>query len=152
MNTAARPRTMQAAFVAELLEDAGRIVERAEQLPALVDGVETRLTRSADALNDAGERYRQAVTTFTNEAKAELATQQDMHQATAARAAAKLLDDSRQAMHEAARAAFNIEAAQAMNQGAARSSRTPWTAVLTHCAAAAVASLGTALFFLTVMR
>lgn len=152
MNTAARPRTMQAALVAELLEDAGRIVARAEQLPALVEGVETRLTRSADALNDAGERYRLAVTTFTNEAKTELASQQDMHQATAARAAAKLLDDSRQAMHEAARAAFNIEGTHRAQRSPAPAARPLWVAVLSHCAAAAVAALGTALFFITAMR
>lgn len=152
MNTAARPRTMQAALVAELLEDASRVVARAEQLPALVEGVELRLTKSADALNDAGERYRLAVATFTNEAKAELASQQDMHQAAAANVAARLLDESRQSMHEAARAAFNIAGTQAAQRGPTNTTRTLWVPILSHCAAAAMSALATALFFVLYTR
>ena len=67
------PRTAREALIAEMLGDLDLLLARVEALPALVDTAEERLTSTVTALDNAGDKYRMAITAFTEQAKTELA-------------------------------------------------------------------------------
>lgn len=61
------PRTAKEALLAELLGDVDTLLERLEK-------ADQGIRQTVAVLNDADERYRQAVSMFTEQAKAELGT------------------------------------------------------------------------------
>lgn len=67
-----RYTTIGEAFFAEILGDIDGLLKRIEHLPTIVDRCEERLSRKAARLEEAGTRYGQAVSGFTQEAKTEL--------------------------------------------------------------------------------
>ena len=68
----ASPRTAREALFAEILGDLDSMLTRIENLPKLVENCEERLSTKAAALESAGEKYGQAVSAFTEQAKEEL--------------------------------------------------------------------------------
>ena len=66
------PRTAREALIAEMLGDLDTLLARVEALPALVTTAEERLTSTVTALDNAGDKYRMAITAFTEQAKTEL--------------------------------------------------------------------------------
>ena len=101
------PRTTREALIAELLGDLDALYARAERLPLAVAECEAKLNGTVTALNEAGDKYRLAVTAFTEQARTELT---EYLQRKAGDVAAKTVEEQRAALHEAARAAFRSEA------------------------------------------
>lgn len=66
------PRTAKEALLAEMLGDMDNLLTRIENLPQLIENCEKRLSAAATTLESAGEKYGQAVSSFTNQAKGEL--------------------------------------------------------------------------------
>lgn len=66
------PRTAREALIAEMIGDLDVLLARSEALPALVSAAEENIARTVAALADAGDKYRMAVTAFSEQAKAEL--------------------------------------------------------------------------------
>jgi hypothetical protein len=66
------PRTTREALVAELLGDIDGLLRRAETMPDRLESVAARLISAAQALDDAGSRYRGVVNEFTGEATSQL--------------------------------------------------------------------------------
>ena len=65
-------RTIGEAYFDVVLKDVHDLIRRIEYLPAIVDESEKKLSRQAAILAEAGNRYGQAVSGFTEEAKTEL--------------------------------------------------------------------------------
>jgi hypothetical protein len=101
-------RTAREALIAEMLGDIDGLMARIESIPAIVAGAEEKIAGTVAALNEAGDKYRLAVTAFTEQAKAELSEHLDRQQA---RIAANTVEEQRAAIQEAARLAFRKEAA-----------------------------------------
>ena len=100
------PRTAREALMAELLGDMDALLERVEALPGQVTASEERLAASVAALEEAGDRFRLAVTAFTEQAKTELSDYLDRK---AGEAADRTVAEQRAALEEAARAVFRSE-------------------------------------------
>jgi len=64
--------TMRDALFAEMLGEVDDLLRRIEHLPGIVDSCEKRLANHAAMLAEAGDRYGQAVSGFTQAAKTEL--------------------------------------------------------------------------------
>ena len=106
------PRTAREALMAELLGDMDELLARVEALPGQVETSEQRLGQSVAALDAAADRFRVAVTAFTEQAKTELAEYLDRQ---ASSAAEKTVSEQRAALEEAARAVFRSESAVLRN-------------------------------------
>lgn len=100
-------QTVREALIAELLGDVDAIMARIEAMPATLAGAEDRVAATVAALNEAGDKYRLAVTAFTEQAKAELSEHLDRQQA---KIAASRIEEQTAAIEEAARLAFRKEA------------------------------------------
>ncbi|MDR2031382.1 MAG: hypothetical protein LBP86_03790 [Azoarcus sp.] len=100
------PRTSREALIAELLGDLDGLLARVEALPALIADMEKTLAETTFALENASDKYRMTVTTFTEQAKIDLAEYFDRKAAQAAQTACKTLAEQQTALYEAARAAF----------------------------------------------
>ena len=109
------PRTTREALIAEMLGDLDLLLARVEALPALVASAEERLTSTVTALDNAGDKYRMAITAFTEQAKTELAEYLDRK---TIEVSSKTVEEQRAAIQEAARVAFRSEASdKAANLG-----------------------------------
>jgi hypothetical protein len=131
-------------LIAELLGDIDGLLTRIEALPATVEG---KLASAIAALNDAGDKYRLAVTAFTDQAKADLSEYLDRKTAQATQAAAKTVEDQRAVLREIVRTAFRSEASdEAVSLGAALSEaarefrRSMWSRLMEHAVTALIAS------------
>jgi hypothetical protein len=144
----AGPRTTREALIAELLGDVDALLARVEQLPHAVREAEATLRGTVTALEDAGDKYRMAVTAFNEQAKAELTQHLDRK---AAEVTSKTVDEQRAALQSAARSAFasvasenaaqlNIRLDRAINQFR-RSNKLRW---IEHGMTALLASVLTA--------
>lgn len=152
----AAPNTAREALIAEMLGDLDSIIQRAERLPAIVDAAEGKLTATATAIENAGDKYRMAVTVFNEQAKAELSEYLDRK---TTQAVAKTLEESKSAMQDAARLAFRSEASEkAANLGlvladAAKLFRhSMWSRILEHAITALIASALTSGFVYLLLR
>jgi|APEBP8051072974_1049382.scaffolds.fasta_scaffold00683_9 hypothetical protein len=115
-------RTAREALIAEMLGDIDGLMARIESMPAIVAGAEEKIAGTVAALNEAGDKYRLAVTAFTEQAKAELSEHLDRQQA---RIAANTVEEQTAAIQEAARLAFRKEAgSEAAALGAALATAT----------------------------
>ena len=103
------PRTSREALIAQMLEELDGLLGRAEQLPESIAQAEARVAVSVRILNEAGDRYRLAVTAFTEEAKTVLA---EYVQHKAKEAADSTVERHRTALQEAALAALRCRDSQ----------------------------------------
>lgn len=145
------PRTAREALIAEVLGDLDGLLTRVEALPAMVAGAEGRLSGTVAALEEAGDKYRLAVTAFTEQAKADLSEYLDLKTACAAQLATKTVEEQRAALHEAARLAFRSEASDkaaslgvALGEAAREFRRSMWSRMMEHAVTALIASAFTA--------
>ena len=141
------PRTTREALIAELLGDVDGLLARVEALPAMVTAAEDKMTGTAKALEDAGDKYRLAVTAFTEQAKADLSEYLDMKTGQAGLVAAKTVEEQRAALQEAARLAFRSEASDkaaslgvVLSEAAKDFRRSMWTRMIEHAVTALIAS------------
>lgn len=141
------PRTTREALIAELLGDVDGLLARVEALPAVVAGAEEKLSTTAKTLEDAGDKYRLAVTAFTEQAKAELSEYLDMKSGQAAQVASKTVEEQRAALQEAARLAFRSEASDkaanlgvVLGEAAKEFQRSMWSRLIEHAVTALIAS------------
>lgn len=80
--------------MAELLEDVDRLAARVEAMPGAIDAAERRLAATASALDVAGDKYRMAVTQFTEQGKAELSEHLDRRAALTVEAQTVALENA----------------------------------------------------------
>jgi hypothetical protein len=134
------PRTTREALVAEILGDVDVLLARVERVTEEIRAAERQVGATAATLNEAGDKYRLAITAFTDQAKTELT---QFLQRKAGEVASKTVDEQRSAIQEAARHAFKSEASDkatalglALGQAARefRRSRLSWFAELTLAA------------------
>lgn len=145
------PRTTREALIAEVLGDLDGLLTRVEALPAMVAGAEGKLSETVAALDEAGDKYRLAVTAFTEQAKADLSEYLDLKTAHAAQLATKTVEEQRAALQEAARMAFRSEASDkaaslgvALGEAAKEFRRSMWSRMIEHAVTALIASTFTA--------
>lgn len=138
------PRTTREALIAEVLGELDTLLARVEALPVLVAVAEEKLTGTVAALDDAGDKYRMAVTAFTEQAKADLTEYLDRK---AVEVSSKSVGEQLAAMQEAARLAFRSEASdKAANLGLVLSEaakdlrRSMWSRLTEHAFTALIAS------------
>jgi hypothetical protein len=99
----AEPRTTREALVAELLGELDSLLTRAEQLPGAIAEAESQLLHTIRILDDAGNKYRVVVTTFTEEAKLSLTA---YLQQKASQLVSMTMDEQRALIQEAIAAAL----------------------------------------------
>lgn len=140
-------RTTREALIAELLGDLDGLIARVEALPAVVAGAEGKLSGTVAALDDAGDKFRLAVTAFTEQAKADLSEYLDIKIALAAQAVTKTVEEQRAALQEAARTAFRSEASDkaaslgaALGEAAKEFRRSMGSRLIEHAVTALIAS------------
>lgn len=73
------PRTTREALIAQMLGELDDVLTRSEQLSTTIAETEVRIARTVQALDYAGEKYRQAVAAFTEDAKARLTEHTQRH-------------------------------------------------------------------------
>lgn len=141
------PRTTREALIAEMLGELDTLLARVEALPKEISAAETQVANTVATLNEAGDKYRMAVTAFTEQAKTEL---KEFLQRKAGEVAAKTVEEQRAAIQDAARQAFRSEASDkaaalgiALGQAAKEFRRTMVTRLLEHGFTALVASVFT---------
>ena len=138
------PRTAREALIAEMLGDLDLLLARVEALPALVATAEERLTSTVMALDNAGDKYRMAITAFTEQAKTELAEYLDRK---TIEVSSKTVEEQRAAIQEAARVAFRSEASDkaanlglVLGEAAKEFRRSMWSRLMEHVITALISS------------
>lgn len=137
----AEPRTSREAMIAEMLGDLDGLLARAEQLPQAISDSESKLARTMTALDDAGKRFREAMTASSEQTRRELT---DYLQRKAREVASTTVDDQRAVLQEAARTA--------MRSAGEEHRRGIGSRLLEHGLTALLASTVTAVFVLYVVR
>lgn len=150
------PRTAREALIAELLGDLDRLLARVEALPAQVEAAERRIAGTITGLNEAGDRFRLAVTAFSEEARSGLA---EYAQRKAGEAGTRAADEARAAMIDAAKQAFRSEAsdkaaqlASTLVQASREFRRSTWSRLAEHAITACAASALTGALVLWIVR
>ncbi len=140
----ADPRTMREALAAQVLAEIDGLLTRIEALPANIASAEAQLKTTTDALANAGDQFRLAVTAFTEQAKTELTQHLERK---AAETVSHTAEHQRAVMLDAARHAFRSQAsdqveklAGSLRGAASEFRRAAWTRVLENTAVAMVAS------------
>lgn len=150
------PRTTKEALIAEMLGDLDRLLTRAEVLPVTIQDAESRIAGMIARLNEAGDRFRLAVTSFSEEARTGLS---DYAQRKVVEAGARAADEVHAAMAEAALLAFRSEASDKaavlsleLAEAAREFRRSMWARLWEHGMVAITAALLTAMLFLWLLR
>ena len=150
------PRTAREALIAEMLGDLDQLLARVEALPALVASTEERLTGTVTALDNAGDKYRMAITAFTEQAKMELAEYLDRK---TIEVSSKTVEEQRAAIQEAAHLAFRSEASDkaanlvlVLGEAAKEFRRSMWSRLMEHAITALIASGFTVGIFYTLLK
>ncbi len=138
------PHTAKEALIAEMLGDMDTLLARFEALPALIAGTEERITGTVATLEDAGDKYRMAITAFTEQAKVELSEHFDRK---VVEVSSKTVEEQRAAIQEIARLAFRSEASDkattlgiALGKAAKEFRRSMWSRLWEHAITALIAS------------
>ena len=138
------PRTAREALIAEMLGDLDTLLARVEALPALATSAEERLISTVTALDNAGDKYRMAITVFTEQAKTELAEYLDRK---TIEVSSKTVEEQCAAIQEAARVAFRSEASDkaanlslALSEAAKQFRRSMWSRLMEHAITALISS------------
>jgi hypothetical protein len=92
------PRTTREALIAELLGDIDTLLARCDAFTAKVDALQVQMASNTATLDAAGERYRQAIITFTEQAKQQVSTYLERK---AGEASAKILDSQQAELQNA---------------------------------------------------
>lgn len=152
----AEPRNTREALIAQLLGDLDTLYARAEQLPQAIAQSEAKLKDTVTAIDAAGDKYRLAVTAFTEQARTELT---EYLQRKAGDIASKTIEEQRAALQEAARAAFRSEASDkaaqlgvSLSQAAREFRRSRGSRLLEHGITALLSSMLTAGLVLYIVR
>ncbi|MDF0606763.1 hypothetical protein HZU77_014030 [Neisseriaceae bacterium TC5R-5] len=150
------PRTTREALIAEMLGDLDTLLARVEALPDLVSSSEKKITDTVAALEDAGDKYRMAVTAFNEQAKTDLAEYLDRK---TAEISSKTVEEQRAAIQEAARLAFRSEASDkatslglVMSEAAKEFRRSMWSRLIEHAVTALIASGFTASLIYVILK
>jgi hypothetical protein len=150
------PRTTREALIAEVLGDLDALLARVEALPVVVAAAEEKLIGTVTALNDAGDKYRMAVTAFNEQAKADLTEYLDLK---AAQVSAKTVEEQRAALQEVARLAFRSEASDkaaslglVLGEAAKEFRRSVWSRLWEHAITAVLASGFTAGLIFVILK
>jgi hypothetical protein len=150
------PRTTREALIAEVLGDLDALLTRVEALPVVVAAAEEKLIGTVTALNDAGDKYRMAVTAFNEQAKADLTEYLDLK---AAQVSAKTVEEQRAALQEVARLAFRSEASDkaaslglVLGEAAKEFRRSVWSRLWEHAITAVLASGFTAGLIFVILK
>jgi hypothetical protein len=150
------PRTTREALIAEMLGDLDLLLARVEALPALIATAEERLTSTVTALDNAGDKYRMAITAFTEQAKTELAEYLDRK---TIEVSSKTVEEQRAAIQEAARVAFRSEASDkaanlglVLGEAAKEFRRSMWSRLMEYAITALIASGFTVGIFYTLLK
>lgn len=138
------PRTMREALAAQMLGELDVIVSKVEALPKVIDQAEKRVTDSVNTLDQAGDKFRMAVTAYVEQAKAELT---EYLQRKAQEIATTTVEEQRTAMQEAARTAFRTEAidraaalGRSLSDASKEFQRGHWSRIIEHGVTACLAS------------
>jgi hypothetical protein len=149
------PRTTREALIAQMLGDLDGLLTRVEQLPKAIAEAEARLAATSRVLNDAGDKYRMAVTVFTEEAKTTLT---DYLAQKASQMAALTVEERRAIIKQAAHSAYQFQASGCVtqhqadvNRSAREDQRHRHRRLLEHGVTAALASVLTAAFVLLIV-
>lgn len=139
--------TAREAMIAEMLGDMDAILARFETLPDMVADAEGKIATTVAALEDAGDKYRMAVTAFTEQAKTELSEHFDRKAGETGEVLSKTVEEQRAAIQEAARFAFRSEASDkattlgiALGEAAKEFRRSMWSRLWEHAITALIAS------------
>jgi hypothetical protein len=141
--TVKRPNTAREALIAEVLGDLDGLLARVEALPVLLADAEERFAGTTKALEDAGDKYRMAVTAFTEQAKADLTEYYDLKTAQAAQAASRTVEEQRAILQEIASTALQSQTASlgvALQEAAKGFQRSMWSRMMEHTVTALIAS------------
>lgn len=140
----AEPRTMREAVAAQVLQEVDALVSRVETLPNKVSEVDTQLKATTDALTQAADAFRMAVTAFSEQAKVDLTEHMERkaHAITT-----KMVEEQHASMREAARAAFRSQVsdkaeslASTLKSAAAEFNRARWARMLENGVVALLAA------------
>ncbi|MVW64457.1 hypothetical protein GPY61_31525 [Massilia sp. NEAU-DD11] len=149
------PRTTREALIAQMLGDLDGLLTRVEQLPKAIAEAETRLASASRVLNDASDKYRIAVTVFTEEAKRTLT---EYLEQKASQVGTLTVEERRAVIEDAVRYAYRIHASRSVAQhksdrdGSASADRLPaHCRLLEHGVTAVLASVLTAALVLVVV-
>ena len=115
---------MREALAAQVLAEVDQLVARVEALPGKVSDAEAQLKATTEALTEAADNFRLAVTAFASQAKDDLT---EHLQRKAAEVVARTVEELRVVMQESARVAFKSLASDQANSLAAtlRAAATP---------------------------
>jgi hypothetical protein len=100
------PSTLREALAGQILSEVDDLIRQAETLKATLGSASQDLSRNVATLDDAGDRFRMAVTAFTEQAKAELTEHMER---TAHVVLTQKADEIHVAMQKAARTAFEAQ-------------------------------------------
>lgn len=150
------PRTAREALIAEMLGDLDTLLARIEALPLLVSTAEEKISATVTALGDAGDKYRMAITAFSEQAKTDLSEYLDRK---TLESASKTVEEQRSAIQEAARMAFRSEASDkaaslglALGEAAKEFRRSMWSRLIEHAVTALIASGFTASLVYVILK
>ena len=101
------PRTIREEMVSVILGELDTLLARVEALPAMIDCAEKQIADTLAALDGSGDKYRMAITAFSEQAKADLNEYLDRK---AGLISAKTMEEQRAAIQEATLSAFRSEA------------------------------------------
>lgn len=101
------PRSIREALVAESLGNLDDLLTRVEALPAMIANAEKHIAETVAALDGAGDKYRMAITAFSEQAKADLNEYLDRK---AGQVSSKTMEEQRAAIQDATLTAFRSEA------------------------------------------
>jgi hypothetical protein len=149
------PRTTREALIAQMLGDLDGLLTRVEQLPKAIAEAETRLAATSGVLNDGGDKYRMAVTVFTEEAKRTLT---EYLEQKISQVGILTVEERRTIIKETVRHAHQFHASGSVaqhqtdpNRSASEDRRRPHCSVLEHGVTAALASVLTAALVLLIV-
>lgn len=150
------PRTMREALIVQALEEVDTLLVRVETLDAKVSETESSLNATTTALLDAADKFRMAVTAFTEEAKTDLT---EHIQRKGAEQIKLTIEEQYGAMQEAARIAFRSQAsddagklAKTLKEAAGEFKRASWARMGENLLVALGASAITCLFIFLVIK
>jgi len=150
------PRTTREALIAQMMGELDHLFDRAERLPDAIATAEARVAGTVKILDEAGDRFRMAVTKFTEDARAELT---EHLQNKAAETTARTIEQQRAMLQEAARAALRVETSgrivqleNRLVQTMAELRRSKGTRLMEHGLTALLSSLLTAGLVLLIVR
>ncbi len=147
---------MREAFAVQALEEVDALLLRVESLDAKVSSTESNLDATTKALLDAADKFRMAVTAFTEDAKADLT---EHIQRKGAEQIKATIEEQHSAMQEAARLAFRSQAsddagklAKTLREAAGEFKRASWTRIGENVVVAIGASAITSGLIFLMMR